>query len=76
MPEFSDIFTWEGWEDWGETKSFVDCVLMRDVGSYDKGEFFEMVFFNTETLTLKFYKTTYDLDNDTPTMVKRLGLVD
>ena len=71
MPSFSDIFTWNGWDDWGETKIFYTCVLLRDVGDYKKGAEFETILYNDEKLTLEFYE-----DDGDPMMVKKLGIVD
>ena len=76
MPEFADIFKWKGWEDYGDTKAFMRCTLMKDIGGYKTGEYFESVFFNDEQLTLKFYKNDDELEDDTPCMIKHLGIID
>lgn len=72
MSQFSDIFTWKNWDDWGETKAFYDCVILMNIGSYTIGHEFEYITFNDEALTLKFYIN----DSDTPVMTKRLGIID
>lgn len=73
MPNFSDIFEWADWDDCGECKVFYECVLLRDVGEYTKGDKFSNVLWNEEILKLRFYLTD---DDGEPAMVKTLGLVD
>jgi hypothetical protein len=73
MPSFSNIFEWSDWDDCGESKVFYECVLLRDVGEFKKGDKFSNMIWNDETLTLKFYATNEDYE---PAMVKTLGLVD
>lgn len=73
MASFSNIFEWAEWDDCGETKMFYECVLLRDVGKFKKGDKFSNVTWNDETLKLKFYVNNEDYD---PVMVKKLGLVD
>ncbi len=76
MNTFSDIFNWENVDYATNTNMFDTCNLLRDVGPYSKGDFFESIFFDTEKLTLTFYKTTLELDSGEPCMTKQLGLVD
>lgn len=72
MSKFSDIFTWKNWDDFGESKTFYDCVLLMDVGGYTNGNEFEYITFSDDTLTLKFY-----IDySDTPVITKHLGIID
>lgn len=68
MPNFGDIFKWNGWDDWGETKAFTECVLLRDVGEFKVGHKFDHVLWNDEDLTLTFF------DHDEDVMVKKMGI--
>jgi hypothetical protein len=72
MPSFSDIFEWSGWDDMGQ-KLFYECVLLRDVGSFKSGHYFDYVSFDDENFKVRFYEKFGD---DTPVMVKTMGLVD
>ena len=70
MPEFGDIFAWLGWDDFGESKLFYTCVLLRDIGDYKKGYTFATIAYNNDKLELEFY-----VDDGEPVMVKKLGIV-
>ena len=76
MPVFASIFEWRGWEDYGDTKAFMECKLLMNIGEYKIGDKFESIFFNEEELTLKFYKTDDELEDNSPCMKKHLGIVD
>lgn len=73
MPKFSDIFEWNGWEEWCETKAFYACVLLRDVGEFNVGYKFASISWNDEEFTLTFYDNLEDVD---PIMVKKMRLVE
>jgi hypothetical protein len=72
MPVFSDVFEWASWDDMG-IKLFYECVLIRDVGSFKSGHYFDYVSFNHEDFKVKFYTKFGD---DTPGIVKTMRLVD
>ena len=76
MAQFSDLFNWNNCDRFGESISFDTCTLLKDIGPYEKGKYFEMIFFDTEKLTLRFFETVLELDNDTPAMTKHLGIID
>lgn len=70
MPQFSDIFTWKGWDDFG-SKIFYECKLLRDIGEYASGTEFEYITWKEEYLTLEFYQ-----EDEVLCMTKKLGIVD
>ena len=62
MPEFLDIFDWEGWDEITENVDvYYNCVMLRTIG-YElyEDEVFEQIYFNKSKLTLDFYRTPTD----------------
>ncbi len=78
MLEFRDIFTWKDLEEWGEFKIFHTCVLVRDVGDFEKGYAFDRITFNDEELTLNNEELTLRFyeEDEVLVMVKKLGMID
>lgn len=75
MRPFANIFTWKDWEEHGDTRIlFMRCRLLKDVGESKVGEYFQMISFCDETSNISFYRDFDDMENDTPCMVKTLGI--
>ncbi len=69
MPSFSDMFLWRIKND----QTYDMCTLLRDIGDYEAGEYFESIVFDIDSLTLKFYYDDNEIKCNSPCMVKKLS---
>lgn len=72
MPTFGDIFEWKSWDDMG-SKVFYNCTLLRAVGKYPTGSYFECITWDDETFIMTFCENAEDAD---PVMMKKMRLVE
>lgn len=63
------------WNNFG-TKMFHECVLLKDIGVYKNGDYFETITLEDDNITLNFYIDDDQLDLGKPVMTKHLGIID
>ncbi len=70
MSSFMDVFKWKSWDQFNY-KFFYECTLLRKIGDFDAGTYFNSVIFDDEKMILEFYMGD---DVEVPVMVKSFRL--
>lgn len=70
--KFLDIFEWNDWQDFDDSfEMYMNCELKRDIGDFEAGTEFDIIYFDQKKMRLSFYKKEDDVE---PVMEKRFIL--